>query len=337
MDYAGLKDKHAVTTQHVSVPERELSAEPPERLTGAAWDAEFLGWAPAPLSAEAIEANRFTIVVRDLTAERAQEMSRRRELLSSDPETLRIVNYFGDQRFGSARHGRGFAARALIAGDFEGALRLLIGTPARKDSGRMRAFTRLLAQKWGDWAGIEREAPRMAERRAVEALARGGSFKDAFSALPNTLQVLAVEAYQSHLWNATARVWARSIDSEALLADDDFGAMLFPRATAVSDGHLAIEAPLLSSETRLEGPWADATRAALDAEGLALADLGVPGLRRPRFGESWRPLIASVSSFEMSDAEPDDMDPRGRRLKRVVRFELPRGAYATVVLRALGE
>jgi tRNA pseudouridine13 synthase len=285
-----------------------------------------------------------------MTPPQSAEMDRRAAALraardggtpESAGDALAVVNYFGDQRFGSARHGQGFAARCLIRGDFEGALKLLIATPARKDSGKRRSFTRAAAGGWGvggggNWSQLLASLPRCPERRAVETLAAGGSFKDAFAALPNLTQVLAVEAYQSWLWNATARRLAESLAGESLRTDDDFGEMVFPAAAAMPPPWTALRVPMLASTTRMEGPWADAAASVLAQEGLSLSDLRVPGLRRPAFGDAPRSLVVIAGSFDVSPCEPDDLGRTGR-LKRTLRFDLPRGAYATVVLRALGQ
>ncbi len=343
--YGGLKDKHASTTQHISVPPaKKPERPPPATLSGPGWSAELVGRLDGELSAERLEGNRFTIVVRDMNPAQAAGLAERARLLANRGGDLIIVNYFGDQRFGSARHGGGFAARNLIAGDFEGALKLLIGTPARKDSGARRAFTRLTAQRWGEWPALARDLPKMPERRAVETLAAGGDFKAAFAALPNFVQQLCVEAFQSALWNGAARYLARSIAGSpagAVETDDDFGVMTFPLAERWTAGALAIEPPMLAATTRIDtpaaAPWAEAARAALEEAGVALSDLRIPGLRRPAFGEAPRPLAAMARAVSLSTAEPDELASRAGRLKRTARFELPRGAYATVVLRALGQ
>jgi tRNA pseudouridine13 synthase len=340
--YAGLKDKHAQTRQHVSLPLRASTPElVPRTLSGKGWSAELVGWANRAIAADDIARNRFTIVVRDATAAEFSAMERRAEKLmiaapGSGDGSLPIVNYFGDQRFGSARHGKGFAATHLIRGDFEGALRLLIGTPARKDSGKRRDLTRAAAQHWGQWAEVLIKTPRCPERRAVEVLAAGGSFKDAFAALPNLTQVMSVEAFQSWLWNATARGMVEMLAGEKLRAEDDFGEMVFPVAAEVPAAWMACQVPMLSAATRAEGAWAESAHRVLEEIGIGVESLKIPGLRRPAFGEAMRPLMVRAERFAISPAEPDELG-RGGRLKRTVRFELPRGAYATVVLRALGQ
>ncbi|MFM7260613.1 MAG: tRNA pseudouridine(13) synthase TruD, partial [bacterium] len=209
---AGLKDRHAVTSQIITVDGAALRGSPPRELGehlsdrigsgdphamdgGSRWSIEGIGFVPRAADSTIIEQNAFTIVVRGLDKWHADEMARRASMLvdrAGGP--LLVVNYFGDQRFGSARHGKGFVARALVAGDFESALRLAIGTPARKDSGAVRTMSRALATHWGDWKTALAAIPRMPERGAIEVLARGGSFLDAFAALPRFTQEICVEA-----------------------------------------------------------------------------------------------------------------------------------------------
>ncbi len=346
VEYAGLKDKHAVTRQHLGVrAESEDDARSmPERVEARGLVAERIGWSSAALDASAIACNRFEIVVRDLTRERARRMGDRADALCVEDSTglsLQIVNYFGDQRFGSARHGAGFVAASLVRGDFEQALRLAIGTPARKDTGAKRIFTRELASRWGQWKRLARELPGCPERAAIESLAQGLGFDRAFASLPHFLQQMCVEAYQSHLWNRIAASLAREIaqkaDVQTIDADDDFGVMAFVRPGAVDERSRSIEIPTLGPATRLVPPWGAHAERVLRDEGLRLDQLQIPGLRRPEFGEAPRPLFVRASQFDMSVAQADEFDERGLRGKRSVRFELPRGAYATVVLRALGE
>ena len=46
-------------------------------------------------------------------------------------------NYHDEQRFGSARLGKGFIARRLIEGDLNEALKLYMATPAANDVRRV--------------------------------------------------------------------------------------------------------------------------------------------------------------------------------------------------------
>ncbi len=357
IDYAGLKDKHARTTQLVSADMER--ADPAKEVGGRGWSARLMGWAERGVTASEIEGNRFEIVVRDLSKQQSTEMGMRAGRLETDGGLL-VLNYFGAQRFGSARHGAGFIAPHLMRGDFEGALKLSIGTPARKDTGKTRQFSRLCATHWGEWKKLAAELPRCPERRAIETLAAGGGFDKAFEQLPNFTQQMSVEAYQSHLWNATARRLAEQIAAEfterwqreggeeaakktafrpvaPLRGDDEFGVMLFPTARMVDEQWRGVVMPVLGPKSELKEPWGPAAAAVLAEEGIKPEDLRIPGMRRPYFGEADRPLFVVAEGFELSEPKGDDMGSSGKKVMRKVRFSLGRGSYATVVLRALGQ
>ncbi len=350
IDPAGLKDKHAVTRQHVWAAWPTGLAHAP---VGTVWEApglraELVGWSDTAPGAAAIGANRFEIVVRDLSHHASDEMAQRAAALVRADGGLLMPNYFGDQRFGSARHGQGFPGAAIARGDFIEAIRLLIGTPARKDTGKRREFTRTCAPHWGDWKRLAVEAPRCPDRKAIEMLAAGHPPAAAFGSLPYTLQQLAVESFQSYLWNQTARalIERECVDaggSGLLSADDDFGVMVFPGAAGLPRRLLDLVIPMVGDGTRLAPPWGVHAEAALrdaglDSVGNGVVSLRVRGLRRPAFREAPRPLFVTAAGFTMSDAEADETAKNPKvRVKRTLGFRLPRGAYATVVARALGQ
>jgi tRNA pseudouridine13 synthase len=370
---AGLKDRHARTLQHITVPRGPAETprpDAPESLAGDGWRIERLGWVDHPITSEAIAANRFAIVVRDLTRDACRRMDEGAAALTapspprpSTPAPLIFVNYFGDQRFGSARHGGGFLAKHLIRGDFADALWLALAMWHRKDTRRQKEFKRAAAEKWGRWAELAAELPRCPDRRAIEHLAANpDDYRGAFAALPYGFQELAVHAYQSHLWNAIARRLLREQCTGPILsAQDPFGEMLFPLPGSISPDLADLDLPVIGLDTRLAEPWRAAADAVLAEEEVTREMLRIPGLRRPQFGEASRRLFAMAGGFTMSEPEPQGaaadggaameardsstVRPAARkatargptRFARTVSFELPRGAYATVVLRALGQ
>lgn len=339
---AGLKDRHAVTSQTVTIDTAALRGRPPRQLSGELWRMTGLGFVPRAADHTAIAANRFTLVVRGLGKRAADEMVQRAMVLADVDGSLLFVNYFGDQRFGSSRHGQGWVGRALVDGDFETALRLAIGTPARKDSGPTRALTRALAQHWGDWNTALAGFGRMPERAAIETLARGGSFKDAFAALPKFTQDICVEAFQSHLWNSIARELADALADttaqRAFEADDNFGPLIFPRAAALTPAFRELPIPMPSPRAIMPECLSEIVAGVLADEGVTLETLRIPGLARPWFGGGDRPFIARARGWSITAPEFDEYAGNSpHNLAVRVGFELPRGAYATVLLRALGQ
>ena len=339
---AGLKDRHAVTSQTITVDTAALRGSPPRFLSDELWRLSAVGFAPRAAEGSIIAANHFTLVVRGLDKRAADEMVRRAAVLADAHGDLLFVNYFGDQRFGSNRHGKGWVGRALIEGDFETALKLAIGTPARKDSGPTRALTRALAEHWGDWAAALAKFGRMPERASIETLARGGSFKDAFAALPKFTQEICVEAYQSHLWNAIARelsdALAEQTAQRAFEADDNFGPLIFPRAAALTPAFRELPIPVPSPRAIMPECLSEIVAGILADEGVTLETLRIPGLQRPFFGGGDRAFVARARHWSISPPGPDEFAGNSpANLACTVQFELQRGSYATVLLRALGQ
>lgn len=372
--HAGLKDKHAFTIQHVSVKLRELASADrlsPE-LTAPAIHATLVGWAAHPIDASIIDSNHFEIVVRGLSREASDRMTRHAAALAINPDNLRppatdpsecasarlpiahsplppsassllLTNYFGEQRFGSARHAKGFAAAHLIRGDFDSALKLLLATPARKDTGARRAFTRAAATHWGRWSHLLAVAPPSPLRRAIEVLASGGSFVEAFAALPMLDQRMCLDAFQSWLWNHAASELLRhsfaSDPSATLEVATDYGPLTFARAGAVPSALAQLLTPLprkgATCDANIHAAWAQALAVILSRESLTLDQLDIPSLRRPRFDPGDRPLFMHAANFSLSPPAPDEF-AKGR-FARTARFALPSGCYATIVLRALGQ
>lgn len=312
ISWAGLKDKHAVTTQHVTVAVRRDPMGARRRVDAQGLRATLIGWSRVQAEAGWIERNRFSIVVRDLSRERATRLVRAINERRGGPggTSMLMVNLFGEQRFGSVRHGQGFAARALVDGRFEDALRLLIATPARKETGTKRASSRVLAERWGRWAEALQTMPKGPERRPVEVLERGGGFREAFESLPHLAKQMCVESYQSHLWN---QIVERVVAASGVRELEGVSIDLPGPDAKYSEGISAI------------------AREVMESEGLSLDKLRIPGVRRPVFGSPARAVVAGVESVVVGEPESDGPN----RWCVTLGFELPRGSYATVLIRSL--
>ncbi len=342
---AGLKDKHAVTTQHVTVRVDVHRPLPPKTIQADSYQARLLGYVRQAIDSQAIHRNHFQIIVRGLTRRAIDELHEASQRLTEPTADARLLvaNYYGNQRFGSARAGQGFIAAHLVRSEFEQALKLAIGIPHRRDLHRVKILKQAAADHWENrnWKAALQEAPRIPERAALEHLARKPSdFRGAFAALPYFFQQLCVEAYQSLLWNriATRLLTDRLGESGKLwVVDDKFGQLVFPERDAVPDDLRDLDLPVLGRKTELHEPWREAAGAVLAEEGITVDQLRIAGLDRPWFGEVPRRLFMIAERFTISEPEPDEMQEKARRFRVTTSFTLPRGGYATVVLRALGQ
>src|SRR4051812_40028172 len=161
--YAGLKDARAITRQIFSIPNTTEEAVMKLKLPNIQplWAARHGN----KLRLGHLAGNRFAIKVRDVIATDVVKLSPLVEIL----KTRGMPNYFGEQRFGR-RGDNHLLGAALVRGDDEGLLKILLGTPHPQDDsqsmGARKAFDR------GDLQQAMRLYPRSSgmERRILHRL-----------------------------------------------------------------------------------------------------------------------------------------------------------------------
>jgi tRNA pseudouridine13 synthase len=95
----------------------------------------------------------------------------------------------------------------------------------------------------------------------------------------------------------------------------------------------ALQLPLPTSRMKLDpaDPRAELVQAVLAEEGLALRDLQVRGVREMFFSRGGRAALCVPRDLTFAFAD-DDRQPG--RLKLTLAFDLPRGCYATLIVKA---
>ncbi|EFJ45168.1 hypothetical protein VOLCADRAFT_64047, partial [Volvox carteri f. nagariensis] len=123
-----------------------------------------------------------------------------------------FINYFGLQRFGTGGAPTHEVGRALLRCEYENAVRLVL--TGRSDERPEIAAARRLFFEEGDAQGALRGIPNymLGERAVLGALVRQGAtaWSAAMRAVPRTLRMMYLHAWQSHVWNlAASHRWAR--------------------------------------------------------------------------------------------------------------------------------
>lgn len=233
--YAGLKDRHALTTQRftVQLPGREApDIAALEALgAGAHQSLRVLGQArhARKLPRGALAGNRFVLTLRDVTGDAAAIESRLQTIAARG-----VPNYFGEQRFG---HDGGNVDKALRM--FE-APRRRIDREQRAmllSAARSALFNRVLAARVeaGDWdSGLEGEVWMLDGSRSV------------FGPEPASAELASrVDAHDIH---PTAPLWGRgALRSSGEALDREVSALEDPQSLALRAG---LEAAGLSQERR---------------------------------------------------------------------------------------
>lgn len=333
ISYGGLKDRHAATVQYLTIfhgPRRNLHHHD--------ISVQYIGQVAEPYTSHDIQANRFRLILRDLLPDARPAMELRLGLLARHG----VPNYFDDQRFGSvAGEGGEFIARLLVQGRFEEALRLALAAPYEHDRAAQKDEKRLLTEHWGDWLRLKDVLPRGHARSLVDYLrVHPGDFRGAVARLRPELRGLYLSAYQSHLWNRMLAHWLRShlrpeqLHAVALrLGDVPFHRNL----NAEQQSELAaLHLPLPSARLKLDegDPRAEWVRAVLAEEGLELRQMQIKGIREMFFSRGERAALCLPHQLTYEFAA--DEIKRGRE-KLTLGFELPRGSYATLLVKSVVE
>ena len=146
LGFGGLKDRHAVTTQWLTIingPHRNLDQKA-FRLT-------YEGLCGDPHVAHGPRRQPVPHPPARPRAGRGRPRDRRASSRSATPG---LPSYFDEQRFGSLRGGGGFAALHLLKGDPEAALRAVIASPSREDRAHVRERKRRIRAHWGEFDGL---------------------------------------------------------------------------------------------------------------------------------------------------------------------------------------
>lgn len=327
--FAGFKDKNAVTRQRMSV-----DGVSPDELSGVSLDGVQLSdfRSGARVERGDLLGNRFEVMVRGGDDEAFAEVHREVE------EAGGVPNFFGIQRFGAQRPVTHRVGEAILRGDWEEAARIYLAEdwPAEnEDAARAR---RDLSGDWGDWrSALEAFPGRLRYERAIlHGLAEGKDFVGAFGELPENLLRLFVHAYQSFLFNRV--VCGRVRSGLPLDRPVEGDVVCFADVeTGMPDRYVTERANPRNLDKLVE----------MSEAGKAFVTAPLPGPKsRPPSGEprEVEEEVVGDLDLEFEVEEHPGLSPRGLRrevLLSVVpdvsgslfEFELPKGCYATTVLR----
>lgn len=327
----GRKDRHALTWQYISVPKKyELKFEKPNvKLT-------FLGFADDFVSPAVLEGNYFEITLRKLHREEEERIKER----LPEVERYGYPNFFDDQRFGSVENPQEFLAERIIKKHYSGALKLYFSTVHPEDSKKEKERKREIERLWGDWDAILPLCRTSVEREIIKILAEGSGKKAlvaALNAIPKEELSMFFSAYQSFLWNLTLKKILPRYADELLEVRGKIMDYFFYRA--LSDESLKflkkLEIPTVSSRIPPCLPEVQkALEEVLAERGVKPSDFNLKKIRKSFFKSFLRPALVFPEGLYAGPFEEDDLYPGYKKI--TLKFTLPSGSFATMLVKALG-
>ncbi|MBC7260771.1 MAG: tRNA pseudouridine(13) synthase TruD, partial [Chloroflexi bacterium] len=332
--FPALKDKAAVTTQYGSV-----LGSGPETVEGPGFRAERVGMSKRALSPHDLIGNRFTVVLRDLSAEQAAGIPEQLARL----QRFGFPNYFDEQRFGSYAPGQDWVGKRILLRDAEGALRAHLAEPFVGDPPHVRQFKAQVQQHWGEWRSLLREAPKPSNFRSVLTFLvdHPQDYRKALNLVTPRVLSLYLAAYSSLLWNRLAARYLRDILSQigvdmnkAVLIAGELLPVYDDLPTACLEQLKMVQIPFFHHRMETTDPKiAEISAAILAEEGMRPEDLKARLLQRAYLPRGARSLLVFPAETSAGRMDMDEM--ASNRYKRVILFILPPGSYATLMLKIL--
>ncbi|WP_424019848.1 tRNA pseudouridine(13) synthase TruD [Halorientalis pallida] len=365
ISWAGTKDKHAVTTQLFSVADADPETVADVALSNA--DIDVLGRTGRPIFFGDLAGNAFEVTVRDperpdlvdaitddlRTFAGATGDDEGADAAADDPVTVGVPNYFGQQRFGSHRPITHEVGLEVVRGNWEAAVLAYVGRPSEREpeeTQTARERVEEIAAGSRDWQAALDALPGYLnyERAMVHELVDRDAddpadFRAALETMPSNLQQLVVNAAQSYVFNrilserlARDLPFDRPVGGDVVcFTDSDAPAELTvpdtDRLQRVDEnrvdtvtrhcerGRAFVTAPLVGTETELgDGEPGEIEREVLDDVGIGPADFDLPG----EFHSTGTRRAVLVRTELETERDPLSFS-----------FALPKGSYATVLLR----
>jgi tRNA pseudouridine13 synthase len=339
VSWAGTKDKNAVTEQVFTVA--DVSREEIKSVTLDGASIEYLGRSHQYVSLGDLLGNDFEVRLRDSDApENAEVVAEEIEAFGGVP------NLFGTQRFGSRRPVTHLVGELILEGDFRGALDAYLVKSFEDEPERTREARERLSDE-RDYAAALDYLPGYLgyERALLNALAEGREPRDALDALPHNLRRMFVNAVQSRAFNLFLRerheagmrfdraypgdvvCFSSTEVDDRVRVPDTSSTQRVTESNAetvnrhVERGRAFVTAPLVGTETEFaDGEQGEIERSVLEDVGVSTEDFD----REDEY--------ASDGTRRAILVDPDlTYEPDGGDI--LFDFFLPRGSYATVVLR----
>lgn len=337
--YAGLKDKHALTRQVLSIRATGKKIEDFPMIQDERLAVLWSDYHNNKLRPGHLKGNRFSIRIRNV---RPQDVLHAKRVLDR-LERTGVPNRFGTQRFGLLQNNH-LIGRAMIARDFPRVLDELLAPNAAHPSQNAEARALYAQGKYADALALYPRTART-EIFALRMLARGEKPSKIVYAIDPTVGRFMISAFQSAIFNAVL---------DERLADGSFATILpgdlaFKHENgsifAIDDATFADPATPTIAERAAKldisptGPmWQgrmmrtvgerDALELrALERLGITLSQLEDFTKKAPQLIEgSRRPLRVPLIDPDVEGG----VDEHGAYVR--VAFELPRGCFATAVL-----
>lgn len=345
MGFAGMKDKRAVTRQWLCVSNSDV--EMIKELEDKLYNVKILKIMQneKKLRIGQLIGNKFRLLIRE-TENPEEDVEIARDVLA-ELEIRGVPNYFGWQRFGSKRPNTHVVGKMMLENNLKKVVDAYIGNPYPEepehikevrqmyDEGKLQESLESMPRGMRYEKMMLKTLLKEMKKKNVDDIASldEKSYRHAIESLPKPLKRMFVHAYQSYLFNKAVSERAKLgidkyVEGDIIIDNDEhlvheFGDDINER---IKNFEFHPTAPLFGSKVPLAGEkLGEMEQKILDEEGITLEDFKVP--KMPRLGSHG---LRRAMRFKIWDTRAKATDEG-----ILVEFSIPKGCYATAVLREI--
>ena len=319
----GIKDAKAVTTQYAGM--ERVMRNPPAELKSRHTRLTLKGFTKHPLQKKFLAGNKFEIRIYNV---------RSSDLSGFVPHIGKVGNFYGLQRFGSERLVTHLIGREIVKRNFIQAVELLLCHTTEFDTQMSREIRNKCVDP-SNYRQVLKMLPRGMdiERQVLSALVAGRDTIAALRAVPITIRRLFVQAYQAYIFN---RCLSRAVMEGEDLLQPQTEDLCFEMEGPATFGRIIKYNP--TSKTKLvpairmagytfqpgKGRFENITRAIMqEEEEVSAKDFYIKEMQELSHQGGFRQAPLWCTDFRY------ERDPL------TVSFKLPKGSYATTLLREI--
>ncbi len=324
----GLKDARAVTTQYASVIRKQQDVK--DKLVTKHCALDLVGYTRKPLIKGKLAANRFTVTIHDFHGNVQQYIDDLQECIAKNV----IANFYGYQRFGSARPVTHLVGREIVRRNFRQAADLFLCHPGEHDSEQNKEI-REMCKDSSNFAKVLQIIPSKMdlERALINELMKSNDPIKAIRRLPITIRRLLVHAYQSYIFNRTLSIAIKEGYDIASPKQNDICLSFTHNSVKMTgmnrfDGNTDVlqlpAIPLVGYAFRNDNRFSAVVKKVMEEEYVGMKDFYIKDLQEVSVEGGFRQtsMLCRGLSYTLNGSLQ-------------MRFVLQKGSYATVLLREL--
>ncbi|MFL6434632.1 MAG: tRNA pseudouridine(13) synthase TruD [Nitrososphaeraceae archaeon] len=319
----GIKDSKATTKQYASSEQttRNITREAKTQHTLLV----LKGFSKMPLRKAYLYGNDFTITINNTKSS---------DISDFVPQLRNIANFYGLQRFGSKRLITHLVGREIVKRNFKKAIELLLSYTTEYDSPRTREI-REKSRDPKNYSQILKQLPKGMdiEYQVISALINGRGSVAALRSIPIVIRRLFVQAYQAYLFNNCLSIAILDRENISACKEGDLcfemkGQLIFGKIRKynsntdfASDVAPAIRLVGYTFQPN-KGRFEVITRRIMQEESITEKDFYIKEMQELSAPGGFRQAPLWCKDFSYMDS-------------LILHFKLPKGSYATTLLREL--